>query len=314
MDGQDNRSRGINLPLERRSCVTSFLSPFCRLPLLSFADSQTGCERTLFDGKSLENWVVENDAEVDVVDGCLRLKAGNGWLRSLEQYRDFALHVEWQALQAKEYDAGIYIRSSREGKPFPKPSYQVNLLEGKEGNIGNLPGASSTGLSKPAGQWNTFDILVKGDTVSLQVNGQRAYEVGGLKEMQGYIGFQVEVPKGGQFLIRNVRIVELGFQPLFNGRDLAGWTRRWSAPAEQCWKVEDGLLICTGEKGPWLRSDKEYGDFDLRLEYQVSPGGNSGVYVRVPENGNHHRMNENEPPAGFEVQVLDDAAPGNMRH
>jgi len=272
------------------------------------AADETGFERSLFDGRSLAGWVLENDAEVDIVDGCLRLKAGNGWLRSIEQYRDFTLHVEWQALQQKEYDAGIYIRSAREGKPFPKPSYQVNLLEGKEGNIGNLPGATSIGLARPVGQWNTFDITVKGDRVAVRINDKPAYEVGGLAALQGYIGFQVEVPKGGQFLIRNVRIVELGYQPLFNGKDLSGWTGA-GAPAEQCWRVEDGNIICTGEKGPWIRSEKEYGDFDLRLEYLVSPGGNSGVYVRVPENGNHHRADENEPPAGFEVQVLDDAAP-----
>jgi hypothetical protein len=270
-------------------------------------DKPADFERTLFDGQSLAGWVLENDAEVDVVDGCLRLKSGNGWLRSVEQFRDFTLHVECQALQMKEYDAGIYIRSSAEGKPFPKPSYQVNLLEGKEGNIGTLPGAVSMGLAKPAGQWNSFDITVKEDTVSLRINDKPAYEVAGLKEPQGHIGFQVEVPKGGQFLIRNVKIVEHGYQSLFNGHDLAGWTGA-NAPAEQCWKVDDGCLVCTGEKGPWIRSDKEYGDFHLRLDYLVSPGGNSGVYVRVPENGNHHRKDDTEPPAGFEVQVLDDAA------
>jgi len=278
-------------------------------PALTLADDlPADFERSLFDGQSLAGWVLENDAEVDVVDGCLRLKAGNGWLRSVEQFRDFTLHVEWQALQMKEYDAGIYIRSSAEGKPFPKPSYQVNLLEGKEGNIGNIPGAASTGLVKPQGEWNAFDITVKGGTVALRINDQPAYEVVGIKEPQGYVGFQVEVPKGGQFLIRNVRIIEHGYQSLFNGRDLTGWSGV-GAPAETCWTVEDGCLVCTGEKkGPWLRSDKEYGDFHLRLDYLVSLGGNSGVYVRVPENGNHHRQDDTEPPAGFEVQVLDDAA------
>ncbi len=45
------------------------------------------------------------------------------------------------------------------------------------------------------------------------------------------------------------------------------------------------------------------------LEYQVSPGANSGVYVRVGADGNHHRDNPTAPPAGFEVQILDDRAP-----
>ncbi len=262
---------------------------------------------SLFDGKSLDGWVLENDAEVDVVDGCLRLKAGNGWLRSHHQYRDFQLSLEWKALQAKEYDAGIYIRSSREGKPGPKPSYQVNLLEGKEGNIGTLPGAQSTGLVKP-GDWNRFDITVVGEKVSLKINGGDAYSVGGLKQAQGYIGFQVEVPKGGQFLIRDVRLTELGHATLFNGVDLTGW-EGGDGDAAACWAVIDGKIVCDGKKGPWLRTAKEYGDFNLRFDYIVSPGGNSGVYVQVPKDGNHHRENDTKPPAGFEVQVLDDAAP-----
>src|SRR5205814_9161410 len=49
--------------------------------------------------------------------------------------------------------------------------------------------------------------------------------------------------------------------------------------------------------------------FNLRLEYQVSAGGNSGVYVRVPADGNHHRENDQSPPAGFEVQILHDVSP-----
>ncbi len=262
---------------------------------------------SLFDGKSLDGWVLENDAEVDVVDGCLRLKAGNGWLRSHHQYRDFQLSLEWKALRAKEYDAGIYIRSSAEGKPGPKPSYQVNLLEGKEGNIGTLPGAQSTGLVKP-GAWNRFDITVVGEKVSLKINGREAYSVGGLKQAQGYIGFQVEVPKGGQFLIRDVKLAELGHATLFNGVDLTGW-EGGDGDAAACWAVVDGKIVCDGKKGPWLRTAKEYGDFNLRFDYIVSPGGNSGVYVQVPKDGNHHREDDTKPPAGFEVQVLDDAAP-----
>ncbi|HUQ72660.1 MAG TPA: DUF1080 domain-containing protein [Planctomycetaceae bacterium] len=267
-----------------------------------------GVRQTLFDGRSLDGWVLENDAEVEIVDGNLLLKSGNGWLRSAHQYRDFELELEWKALQAREYDAGIYIRSAGTGKPFPKPTYQVNLLEGKEGHIGSLPGANFQGLIKK-GDWNRFHLRVIGDTVALTVNGTAAYKVGGLAQPQGYVGFQIEVPKGGPFQIRNVSLTELDYQPLFNGVDLAGW-QGGGAPAEVCWKVEDGLLVCTGEKkGPWLRTEKEYGDFNLRFEYLVSEGGNSGVYVRVPEDGLHHRDNDTLPPAGFEVQLLDDADP-----
>ncbi len=268
--------------------------------------------RSLFDGKSLLGWTAENGCEARVDDGLLVLSAGDGWLRNDHTYADFVLHVEWKALKKSDYDAGIYIRTPREGQPFPAGGYQVNLLEGKEGNIGNLPGASSTGLVKP-GEWNEFDIAVVGDSVALSINGKPAYKVGGLKHAAGCIGLQCEVPKGGQFQFRNLRITELGYRSLFNGQDLTGWEgvalNGTLDPAEKCWRVQDALLQCTGAPGPWLRSKDEFDDFNLRFDYQVSPEGNSGVYVRVPADGNHHRENDQAPPAGFEVQVLDDAAP-----
>ncbi|MFO1045375.1 MAG: DUF1080 domain-containing protein [Planctomycetaceae bacterium] len=297
----------------RWSAVTKALLVTTMLTLTGTVSAQedSSVTRSLFDGVSLHGWSIENDCDVDVVDGCMRLKAGDGWLRSHHTYRDFELHLEWKALQGAAYDAGIYIRSSKDGKPFPKPAYQVNLLQGKEGNIGTLPGAESTGLVK-SGEWNAFDLKVVGDTVALQINGKPAYSVGGLQQRDGYIGFQVEVPKGGQFLLRNIQLKELGYKSLFNGKDLAGWEGE-GGDIKSCWSVEEGLLVCSGQKGPWLRSVSEYGDFDLRLEYRLSTGGNSGVYVRVPKDGNHHRENDKFPAAGFEVQILDDAAPQHLK-
>jgi hypothetical protein len=66
--------------------------------------------------------------------------------------------------------------------------------------------------------------------------------------------------------------------------------------------------VCQGKHHSWLRSSREYGDFRLVLEYQVAEGANSGVYVHVPADGNHHRERSSRPPAGFEIQILDDHA------
>jgi hypothetical protein len=95
---------------------------------------------------------------------------------------------------------------------------------------------------------------------------------------------------------------------LFNGHDLAGWTAVGKG-ADNDWTVENGCIVCKGKGHTWLRSQQQYGDFEFRLEYQVSPGANSGVYIRVGADGNHHRENPTAPPAGFEVQILDDSAP-----
>jgi hypothetical protein len=94
---------------------------------------------------------------------------------------------------------------------------------------------------------------------------------------------------------------------LFNGSDLSGWEGVGDA-TESVWKVKDGVLMSLKQRGPWLRSSEQFGDFHLSLEYQVAPGANSGIYVRVPKDGKHHRDVTSDPPAGFEIQLLDDTA------
>jgi len=261
----------------------------------------------LFDGESLAGWTVENGCGVRGEDAAILLESGNGWLRSDQTYTDFKLHIEWKALKSENYDAGIYLRADATGTPFPRRGYQVNLLQGHEGNIKALPGAASSGLVKPAGQWNTFDITVLGETVAMVINGKPAYKVGGLTIPRGSIGIQVEVPKGGQFLLRNLSVIEAGYRSLFNGKDFSGWEGA-GEPAEVCWQVQEGAFVGLKQKGPWLRTKEEFSDFNLRLQYRVDSGANSGIYVRVPPSGKHHRNSESESPAGFEIQLLDDSA------
>ncbi len=301
-------SNGIRSPRFRvRSNMASrfVVATFLLACSQQIAFSQAGFRYSLFDGKTLNGWTAENGAIVTVENGNILLKAGDGWLRSNHTYGDFKLHLEWKALKASDYDAGIFLRASRDGKPFPKPNYQINLKQGQEGTLIGNPGGKVSGLITP-GVWNTFDITAQGQTATLDINGKRAYRTEGLMRPRGYLGIQVEVPLGGQFLLRNIEITELDHEPLLDEK-LSAWEGA-GGPAKTCWNIADGVLTGTRNKGPWLRSKKEYGDFNLRMEYQVEAGANSGVYVRVPENGNHHRDNENQPPAGFEVQLLDDAA------
>lgn len=68
------------------------------------------------------------------------------------------------------------------------------------------------------------------------------------------------------------------------------------------WSLEDGVLACTGDGAGWLSTNKEYGDFELKMEFRVPAGGNSGVFLRAPHEGN-------PAFAGMEIQVLDDTAP-----
>jgi len=74
---------------------------------------------------------------------------------------------------------------------------------------------------------------------------------------------------------------------LLNGQDLAGW-RLTDPSADSGWSMKDGVLVneVLKEEGKPrkhygnLRTDREFEDFNLRLEVRVPKGGNSGVYLR----------------------------------
>jgi hypothetical protein len=68
-----------------------------------------------------------------------------------------------------------------------------------------------------------------------------------------------------------------GFQTLFNGKDLTGWTEDGKTPEH--WTVEDGVLIYDG-KGTDLFTVEEFRNFVLLVDWKVERNGNSGVYLR----------------------------------
>ena len=88
--------------------------------------------------------------------------------------------------------------------------------------------------------------------------------------------------------------IEEGFVPLFNGKDLSGWKVMGK---EAGWTVKDGVIHSdAGNDGQWLRSEKEFGDYILKVEWKVSKDGNSGVFIRCKK--------EDSPwVTGYEIQI-----------
>ena len=69
-----------------------------------------------------------------------------------------------------------------------------------------------------------------------------------------------------------------GFTPLFNGKDLSGWVPVNVAPST--FTVKDGLIVCTGVPTGVMRTEQQYENFVLELEYMhLVPGGNAGLFV-----------------------------------
>ncbi len=91
-----------------------------------------------------------------------------------------------------------------------------------------------------------------------------------------------------------------GWKLLFDGRGTGGWRGYQQKKAPAGWTVEDGALTRVAE-GADLITAKQYGDFELMLEWKISEGGNSGIMYRVTEGP------EASYQTGPEMQVLDDA-------
>jgi hypothetical protein len=162
------------------------------LVIVFVAHARAQVAKPLFDGKSLDGWVV-TDCKVEIQDGALLLKEGNGLVRTKEKYGDFTLAWECKPLADDNWDAGVYFRWDLplpKGRPWPS-RYQVNLKKGQEGNIQDL---------------NAFKLTVSGTKAELEINGKPAWKADGLKTSEGYIGLQCETPSGGQFLFRNITI------------------------------------------------------------------------------------------------------------
>jgi hypothetical protein len=267
--------------------------------VLSFAVGAYAAEEdfqfNLFNGKDLAGWDVTN-CKVDVKDGALVLAEGNGFVRSNLKYGDFVLKLDWRALQSDKYDSGIYIRSqfpsSQRNRQWPD-RYQINLKDGEEGNLVGVPAAASKGLIK-RGEWNHFKITVVGPKISLEINGKPAWSYEGLKEASGYIGLQSETPIGGQFEFKNVQLTELGYRPLFNGKDLAGWQGDTKG-----YIVEDGKIVALKTGRGNLYTNDEFADFAVRFDFRLEPGANNGLAIRAPTSGDAAYQ-------GMEIQILDD--------
>lgn len=193
---------GMNSHLMRCLCTSLFI-------FVGVLNLHAGSENwvSLFNGKDLSGWVPVNDVTFRVADGNLQLVKGMGWLRTEKEYKDFIFECEWRALVEK-YDSGIFIRSGKEGKPWPEGGWQVNLKNSQLGGLlkGSRNVVPAEDEAQPVNKWVKFRMEVKGKKITLFVNGAKSWEYDSLDRDSGFIGFEAE---DKAFDFRNIRIQEL---------------------------------------------------------------------------------------------------------
>ena len=88
-----------------------------------------------------------------------------------------------------------------------------------------------------------------------------------------------------------------GWIKLFDGRSLKGWTPEQGAK----WRVSDGNIVGDAGTDGWLRSNREFSDFALKIEYRNMPKGNSGVFLRSTKESN--KDDPSNPAGSYELQI-----------
>jgi len=94
-----------------------------------------------------------------------------------------------------------------------------------------------------------------------------------------------------------------GWQLLFNGVDFRGWHSYHQDVVRPGWQIQDGAIVCADPHDAGdLCTDARYGEFELSIDYKISPGGNSGIMFHVDDSGGATWA------TGPECQLLDNKA------
>lgn len=263
----------------------------------------------LLDGNDLSGWVEMGEPGAFTIEnGTLFLERPTNypnWLRSDEQYENFELELEYQAVGWAE--GGIYIHAPLHGNPL-KSGIKIHLRHDR-----TEEGARSTGalydirapitIANDTGDaWNRLRIHVDWPRLRVTLNDALIHDVHMERSdalrwrlRKGYIGFE---DSGTRFRFRNIRIRELpatepAWASLFNGRDLDGWESQSEGEAE--WSVADGKIVAGGGDGV-LRTTRTFSGFEFQTYFRATPHANGGIFYRLMDRGA-------DLPGHYEIQI-----------
>jgi hypothetical protein len=88
-----------------------------------------------------------------------------------------------------------------------------------------------------------------------------------------------------------------GWIALFDGHSLSGWNPEQGAK----WRASSGILIGDAGNDGWLRSQRQFTNFLLKIDYRNSPKGNSGIFLRATKESN--LADPSNPAGSYELQI-----------
>ncbi|KQC01199.1 DUF1080 domain-containing protein [Pedobacter sp. Hv1] len=287
-------------------------------------------KRAKMDPKTLADAQTKADAEAQdswkVINGELQFQSHGNNLVTTKKYGDFEMLVDWKIIDDKkgEGDAGIYLRGTPQVQIWDLARTKVGAQVGSGGLYNNQANESKPlkVADNKLDEWNTFRILMKGDRVTVYLNGQLVTDNVILenywdRSLPIFAEEQIELQAhGSPVAYRDIYIREIprpkpfelsaeekkeGYKVLFDGTNMHSWTGNTTD-----YVIEDGNIAIRPQPGKGsggnLFTKEEFSDFIYRFEFQLTPGANNGLGIRAPLEGDAAYV-------GMELQILDNDAP-----
>lgn len=249
----------------------------------------------LFNGRDLAGWTPETfanspPARWTVESGEIVVRGGFGHLvADRDDFRDF--HLRWEA-KIDEGDSGLMFRYRRapglpgdpafgyyqaQISPDSHPAMRIGSLAGHAGGSTRFfPSLEPPGDRK--GQWVKYELYAVGGIVGISVNGREIQKARMFVPNAERGGFALECYGANTAVrFRKIEVRSLPdtpprpaeFEPLLNGKDLAGWN---AGPAAGDWKYENGHLRMSvgGKPGTLVNDVMDLRDFHLRCEWRYT--------------------------------------------
>jgi HEAT repeat protein len=268
------------------------------------------------DEQMRKDWKVENG--VLVFEG-----KGYNNLVSEKMYQDFEMFVDWR--MEPKGDGGVYLRGSPQVQTWDTSRVEAGAQVGSGGLYNNQKNKSTPlkVADNPINEWNTFRIKMIGDKVTVYLNGELVTDNVTLenywdRSIPIFDKEAIELQAHGTRLeFRDVYVKEIprpkpyevsaeekkeGFVPMFNGVNLDGWMGNTvNYYAQNGMIISDPAPKAPASMNKNIYTEKEYSDFIVRFEFQLTSGANNGLGIRTPTEGDAAYV-------GMELQILDNEA------
>lgn len=177
-------------------------------------------EKSLFNGKNLDGWIIYGTEQWYVEDGLLVSESGPdkgyGYLGTKENFKDFEVNLEFK--QEADGNSGVFIRSTVDGTKVS--GWQVEVAPPGHDTGGIYESYGRGWLVKPEkekdsalkyGDWNKMKIVVKGDRVVSYLNGVEMVDYSDEKIGKGEGGILLQIHDGGGIKVywRNITLKKL---------------------------------------------------------------------------------------------------------